>query len=73
MLLLVFGVVLSSTQAPCSPDARALMDEAAVRATEFDLAGAADRLQIAADAGCAQAEVGALHRPGAGDAGEPGD
>lgn len=68
MLLLVFGVVLSSTQAPCPPDAIALMEEAAVRATEFDLAGAADRLQIATDAGCPQAEVGALYLRGLVDA-----
>lgn len=70
MLGLVLGVVLSSTQAPCPPDAMALMDEAAVRAAEFDLAGGADRFRMAADAGCTQAEVGALYLRGLVDARE---
>jgi hypothetical protein len=41
----------------CAPDATALITAASARAAAFDLAGAAQRLQAAVRAGCADAEV----------------
>ncbi len=68
MLGLVFGVLLSSTQVPCPPDAMRLLREGLVRADEFDLPGAADRFRAAAKQGCAQAEITALYLQGLVDA-----
>lgn len=70
MLALVLGVVLSAVQAPCPPDAMALVDEAAARAAEFDLPGAAEHLRTAVAAGCTNAQVAALYVGGLVDSRE---
>lgn len=69
MLALVLGAILAM-QAQCPAEAAALVDDAAARATEFDLAGAADQLERAAAGGCASAGIGALYTRGLVDARE---
>jgi hypothetical protein len=56
-----FVVVVGLGQAPCPPDAAALMAEATVLAQEFDLPAAAERLRTADRSGCAAAAVGSLY------------
>ena len=68
MLPLFFGVLLSA-QAPCPPDAAALIDDASARAVGLDLAGAAGRL-IAAAQRCPDASVAAWYIRGLVDAQE---
>lgn len=70
MLALVLGTFLSSMQGPCPAEAAALVDDAAGRAAEFDVAGAAERLEGAAARGCGSAEVAALYVRGLVDARE---
>jgi len=50
--------------AQCRPDAAALMKTATERAAVFDLAGALQRMQAAAMAGCADARLPALYLRG---------
>ena len=57
-----------SLQAPCSPEAASLVEQAGVRASEFDLVGAADLLRRAVAAGCGNADVAALYVGGLVDA-----
>ena len=70
MLALLAGVALISVQAPCPPDAVALMDQARLYAADFDLRRAADQLRSAGARGCREAEVGALYLGGLVDARE---
>lgn len=68
MLMGALVLFLMAAQAPCPPDAQALVLDAAVRAQEPDLSPAADALRDAASRGCAEAEVGALYLRGLIDA-----
>lgn len=66
----MLGAVLSSMQAPCPAEAAALVKDAAVRAAEFDMPGAAEKLEGAARRECASAGVAALYVRGLVDARE---
>ena len=67
-MFLALALALGLAQAPCPPDETRLMAEASVRAEEFDLPGAADRMRLAASRGCAAAEIAALYLRGLVDA-----
>jgi len=67
--MLCFVLILLSAQAPCPPEAAALIEDAAARAAAFDLAGSADQLAAAAR-GCPEAHVAALYIRGLVDAQE---
>lgn len=60
-VLLVLALVQG---ARCGPEAAALMKAATERARVFDLAGAVQRLQAAAQSGCAEAMLPALYLRG---------
>jgi hypothetical protein len=63
MVTVLLALVLA--QAPqCSPQATTLMNAAAERATLFDLAGAAQRLQAAVMSGCRDAVVASAYLRG---------
>jgi hypothetical protein len=68
VLVLVLGALLSSAQAQCQAEATALVEDAAARAAEFDVAGAAGTLEAAVARGCARARVSALYMRGLVDA-----
>ena len=63
-------LLIALAQAPCPPESIAMMADALVRAEEFDVAGAADRMRKAASGECATAEVAALYLRGLVDARE---
>lgn len=65
-----FLFLLMAAQAPCPPDARALVSQAAARVQDPDLTAAADALRDAASRGCADAEIGAVYLRGLIDAKE---
>jgi hypothetical protein len=58
---LALGLALAQQ---CSGEAAALMSEASVRIEEFDLTGAADRLQRASSLGCNEAFIPAIYLRG---------
>src|SRR5688572_10684528 len=66
----MLALLVAFAQAPCPPDAAMLMADASVRAEEFDLPGAADRMQRAALRGCAAADIAAPYLRGLVDARE---
>jgi hypothetical protein len=70
MLVLAAALLLAAAQAPCPAEAGALVEEAAARAKELDLAGAAAQLDRAVARGCARAQVAALYLRGLIDARE---
>lgn len=70
MLALALAALLLATQAPCPLGAAALAGDAAARAAEFDLAGAAEQLEAATRLGCASTAVAALYVRGLVDARE---
>ena len=70
MLTLMAALVLGPVQAPPPRDAAGLVQEAAVRAAEFDLAGASELLETATSRGDANARIAALYVRGLVDARE---
>ena len=66
----MLALLIALAQAPCPADAMTLVLEASIRAEEFDLPGAADRMQMAASGGCATARIPALYLRGLVDARE---
>ena len=70
MLVLALGTALSFMQVPCSPSVTPMVVEARARADELDLAGAAEWFHFAAEAGCADAAIGAWYLRGLVDARE---
>jgi hypothetical protein len=68
MLGVALGVALTVAQHGCPAAATTLVEEAARRAAEFELAGAAESARMAAKLGCADAQVAALYLQGLVDA-----
>jgi hypothetical protein len=62
--VVALAFLLAMAQAPCPADAAALMAEGASRAGEFDVPGAAERMDRAAAGGCESARVAALYLRG---------
>lgn len=70
MMLIAFVLAIVSAQSQCPAEAMTLMQQASIRAEEFDLPGAAEGMRTAASNGCASAQVAALYLRGLADARE---